>query len=297
MKILACKSGMHHCRAGTVVDLPAGVSRNGRSWIAAGRSLTVPALQLRHGVRLIALVVSLFWCQSVHAGLVVFAAASTTDAMKELSALYQQRTGEEVRFNFAASGALARQIDAGAPADIYLSANVKWMDYLQQAGQIDPATRSDLLANRLVLIEPRMNATGDEKDVFERIKSYTRLAVGDFASVPAGAYAEQALQYGGVLEELSGKLIKGDSVRRVLFYVERGEVDAGIVYATDAKVSSKVRVAGVFPAASHKPICYPVAVCDGARQKEEAVAFLAFLKSPDGAAVFKKYGFEMVQGK
>lgn len=237
----------------------------------------------------------LLLCSSVEA-LTVFAAASTTDALKEIGELYEKTAGETVRFNFASSGALARQIDAGAPADLFLSANTKWMDYLEGKGRIAKATRVDLLANRLVLVEPQMNA--DERGpVFERLTKYKRIAVGDFKSVPAGAYAEQALTYGGVLDSLYGRLIKGDSVRRVLFYVERGEVDAGIVYATDAKVSAKVRMVGVFPAESHKPICYPVAVCAGSRQQEKSAAFLAFLKSPEAHAVFTKYGFEMVAGK
>lgn len=226
------------------------------------------------------------------ADVTVFAAASTTDAMKEIGALYTESAGEMVRFNFASSGALARQIDAGAPADLFLSANTKWMDYLESKARMDATTRSDLLANRLVLVEPLAGAL-ERESVFEALLQCRRLAVGDFASVPAGAYAEQALAFGGVYDAVAGRLIKGDSVRRVLFYVERGEVDAGIVYATDAKISAKVKVVGVFPAESHRPICYPVALCPQAT--DAAADFLAFLKSPEAMAIFTKYGFETVK--
>jgi molybdate transport system substrate-binding protein len=230
---------------------------------------------------------------AARADLTVFAAASTTDAMKELGARYEKAAGEKVRFNFASSGALANQIVAGAPADVYLSASTKWMVYLDEKSLIEKATSCDLLANQLVLVEPLKGSTPCECDAFTRIKTYKRLAVGDFKSVPAGAYAEQALTYGKVLDGLAGKLVKGDSVRRVLFYVELGEVSGGIVYATDAKVSAKVTIAAVFPPESHKPIRYPVAVCTGARQFEKAADFVAFLKSPEATAVFAKYGFSV----
>lgn len=235
----------------------------------------------------------LLFAVSVQADVMVFAAASTTDAVKELAALYKEKTGETVRCNFASSGALAHQIEAGAPADVYLSANTKWMSYLvSKKCTTNPVS---LLKNRLVLVTPK-KSPASELGVFEQITKCKRLAVGDFKSVPAGAYAKQALEFGGVLEQMNRRLIKGDSVRRVLFYVERGEVDAGIVYSTDAKVSRSVKVAGLFPMNAHAPILYPVSGCASSRNKESAAAFLAFLQTPDAAAVFEKFGFEMAAG-
>lgn len=220
------------------------------------------------------------------ATLTVLAAASTTDAMKEAAALFAEQTGHAVRFSFASSGALARQIQSGGPADLFLSANQKWMDALEKEQLIDPATRTDLLKNRLVLIAlkgqmPALN------------KSFSgRLAVGDIRSVPAGMYAAEALKQVGLFDTLRSKMVMASSVRGALMFVERGEVDAGIVYATDAKISSRVEIASVFPEESHSPIRYPAAVCRASRQPELARGFLTFLKSTEANEIFDKYGFE-----
>lgn len=219
------------------------------------------------------------------ADLTVFAAASTTDVMKELAAMFRESGGEEIRFNFTSSGALARQIDAGAPADLFVSANTKWMDFLEGNNLLIDGTRVELARNSLVLIAPK-----DSTITFEGFPGNLRgmLAVGDFKSVPAGTYAEASLRSLGWLDGVSGKLVKGTNVRTVLMYVERGEVDAGIVYLTDAMQSDKVKVLGTFPEDSHDPIVYPIAACS---DKAAAMDFLTYLKTDEAKAILKKHGF------
>lgn len=216
------------------------------------------------------------------AELTVFAAASMSDAMKALAAAYEEEVGETVRFNFASSGALARQINAGAPVDLFVSANSKWMDWVEEREQIEANTRFNLAGNSLVMIAPK-GATV----IFDGQIS-GRLAVGDFSSVPAGMYAKQALEHIGWLDSLRPKLVMGSNVRTVLMYVERGEVAAGIVYASDTQVSDKVEIIGTFPIDSHEPIVYPVAACS---DKASTLAFLAFLKTEEAKTILKQNGF------
>lgn len=218
--------------------------------------------------------------------LIVLAAASTTDAMNEIGTLFTKQSGTAVQFSFGSSGALARQIQNGAPADIFLSANEKWMDELD-GKFIDDSTRIDLLANRLVLIVPGGRAATLSADFSGR------LAVGSMDSVPAGMYAKQALEKMNLLDVLKPHLVSCDSVRNVLFFVERGEVDAGIVYATDAKISDRVSVVSVFPEELHDPIHYPAGVCSATGHPAAAGEFLAFLNSDEARAVFEKFGFSV----
>jgi len=220
------------------------------------------------------------------AGLTVFAAASTTEVMKALAAAYEESGGEEIRFNFAGSGALVRQISSGAPADLFVSAHVKWMDFLEYRDLLAEDTRTVVACNSLVLIAPT-GSTLTFEDFPGNLKG--RLGVGDFRSVPAGAYAEAALTSLGWLDELQGRLVMGANVRTVLMYVERGEVDAGIVYRTDAMLSDKIRMVGTFPEDSHPSIVYPAACMKSAGP--QARAFLDFILSDTGQAVWKKYGF------
>jgi molybdate transport system substrate-binding protein len=223
----------------------------------------------------------------VYAGnLVVLAASSTTEAMNEIGALFTEKSGHTVQFGFGSAGALVRQIQSGAPADVFISANEQWMDTLAKDGKIDAATRTDLLANRLVLIAPK----GKEVVLDEHFSG--RLAVGEMQSVPAGMYAKQMLEKYGWFEALKPRLISCDSVRNVLFFVERGEANAGIVYATDAKISDRVTVVMIFPEESHDPIRYPAAVCRASKRPEVARDFMAFLMSPEAGEIFKRYGFE-----
>jgi molybdate transport system substrate-binding protein len=228
--------------------------------------------------------------------LTVFAAASLQNAFEEIGSLYQGRTGLAVKFSFAASSALARQIEQGAPAAVYASADEQWMDYLQQRRLIVAETRKSLLGNRLVLVVP----AGNEVDVdlkpnfdFARLLGADgRWATGDPASVPVGRYAQEALAKLGVWDFAQTRLVRAENVRVALAFVERAEAAAGVVYETDAALSKKVRVAGVFPAASHAPISYPVAAI--ARNDSPAArAFLRFLESAEARAVFRRFGFSV----
>lgn len=248
---------------------------------------------------------------SVCAGnLIVLAASSTAEAMNDIGALFTGKSGHTVQFSFGSAGALARQIQSGAPADLFISANEKWMDEL--GGKfIADSTRIDLLKNRLVLIVPegevppeyRISNTEpqntEENSLWssEFLVRYSavpgfRLAVGNMESVPAGIYAKQVLAKMSLLETLRPRLVSCDSVRNVLFFVERGEVDAGIVYSTDAKISDRVTVVSVLPESLHDPIRYPAAVCRASKYPAAARELLAFLQSPEAAEIFKRYGFE-----
>lgn len=231
----------------------------------------------------------------------VFAAASMTDAMKALAATYEQAGGEKVRFNFASSGALARQIDAGAPADVFISANIKWMDWLENTSGIHKAGRFNLAANSLVLVAGNQHKeyrtgnkeyrTGSRSNSTFLVQSAAvppgRIAVGDFKSVPAGIYAKEALEYMGWFNDWKSNVVQASNVRTALMYVQRGEVDAGIVYATDAQAAG-LPIIGTFPPESHRPILYPVAACS---KKDAALKFLEFLKSDKAKAILKEHGF------
>jgi molybdate transport system substrate-binding protein len=243
--------------------------------------------------------------------LIVLAAASTTDAMKEAGARFTKNSGHTIQFSFDSSGTLTRQIQSGAPADLFLSANERWMNALSAVGNIKTETRADLLANRLVLIAPvgkvppeyRTSNTEPQNTEGNRLRSsellirYSavsgfRLAVGNMDSVPAGMYAKQVLEKMGLLDLFQPRLVSCDSVRNVLFFVERGEVDAGIVYATDAKISERIGVVSVFPEESHDPIRYPVAVCATSAHPVAAGELCAFLQSEEALAIFESHGFE-----
>jgi molybdate transport system substrate-binding protein len=222
----------------------------------------------------------------------VFAAASLTDSLKSVAAAYQAKTGNKIVLSFGASSTLARQIEQGARADIFISADNDWMDYLQKKGLIAPATRRDVLGNRLVLV-----AAADAGPVPKIAPGFDlagalggrRLAIADPASVPAGKYAKAALTSLGVWDHVVAKVAPAENVRAALEYVARGEAPFGIVYATDAKVAPDLRIAGVFPANSHPPIVYPAALTGTAAPG--AKAFLDFLTSAAARAIFEKAGF------
>jgi len=224
----------------------------------------------------------------------VMAAASLKDGLEEVGKLYEQKTGQKVGMSFAASSALAKQIEQQAPADIFISADLDWMDYLAKRDLIRADTRSNLLGNRLVLIAPKAVASPIrvEKDNFpivERLGS-SRLATGEPNSVPVGKYAKAALTYLGVWDQVEPKLVRAESVRSALAFVSRGEALMGIVYETDAKVDKGVEIIGTFPAESHPPVIYPVALT-AKSEAPDAARFLDFLKSAEALTVFKKYGF------
>lgn len=224
--------------------------------------------------------------------IVVFAAASSTDVLSRLAKAYERRTGVRVQCSFAASSTLARQIEAGAPADVYLSANPEWMDRLESRKLVE--RRRDLLSNRLVLIAP----PGREFDVvMERGFAFGsafegRLALGDPAHVPAGQYAREALESLGWWNQIEDRLIPAMDVRDALRVVALGEAGTGIVYSTDAATSEQVRVIGAFPQETYSPIRYPVALVKGA--SSDAGEFVNFLFTDEARAVFEDAGFERI---
>lgn len=226
----------------------------------------------------------------------VFAAASLTNALQDIAQHYQQGKEVKVVSSFASSSTLARQIEQGAPADLFISADQQWMDYAAQKKTLDDASRITLLGNDLVLVaadakaqQVAINKTTDWKSLLKG----QRLSVGDPDHVPAGIYAKEALQKLGSWSELEPVLARGNSVRAALALVERNETPYGIVYGSDAIASKKVTVAGVFPADSHKPVEYPMAMLKD-HNSASVTAFYNYLKGPDAAAVFKRYGFTPV---
>jgi len=228
--------------------------------------------------------------------LTVFAAASLTDAMKDVSALWTKAGHPPLSLSFGASSTLARQIEQGAPAALFASADEKWMDYLAQKNLIAADMRKDLLGNDLVLVVPAekpMHVTlGPDFDLLGLLGANGRLATGDPAHVPVGIYAEQALKKLGWWDKVAPRLASTEDVRAALLLVERGEAPAGIVYATDAAVSKAVMVAGTFPASSHDPVAYPFAVVK-AHDTPEARALLTFLAGPQAREVFVRRGFKV----
>ncbi len=225
----------------------------------------------------------------------VFAAASLTDALKQVGDDFTKATGVPVKFSFAASSTLARQIESGSPADVFLSADTDWMDYLGERNLIQKPTRHNLLGNRLALVAP-----ADSKLVLRIAPHFAlraalgdeRLATGDPDSVPVGRYAREALTSLGVWDQVADRLVRAENVRSALMFVERGEVPVGIVYETDASIDPKVRILDLFPAASHAPIVYPVALLPGATA--DAARLEAYLSSAPAKAVFTRLGFELL---
>lgn len=223
----------------------------------------------------------------------VLAAASLQESLTAAADAWAARGHAKPVVSFAASSALARQIDAGAPADLFLSADEPWMDDVQRHGLVRPNTRVPFLANRLVLIAPAgKGATFPIKPGFPLARALGpgRLAMADPDSVPAGLYGKAALTALGVWPAVAPKVARGDSVRAALALVERGEAPYGIVYETDARASKGVRIVGVFPAASHPPITYPIAVLKSGTSSD-AEGFRRFLISGAGKAIFMRYGF------
>ncbi len=225
----------------------------------------------------------------------LFAAASMTDAMTDLAAAYSAAGHPSVKLAFASSSTLAKQIENGAPADLYISADLKWMDYLAERQLIVAETRSNLAGNALVLIAPLGSAQAAAADPATLdwaalLGADGKLAIGDPAHVPAGRYAKAALDFLGVWQLVESHAVFAGDVRAALTFVETDEAVAGIVYATDAAISARVAVVGSFPTASHEPIVYPIAVV--AEHDRPAVrAFLDFLLSGEGARILQHYGF------
>jgi molybdate transport system substrate-binding protein len=226
-------------------------------------------------------------------GLLVFAAASLTNALDEIGKAYTQQTRQPVKFSYAASSALARQLESGARADAFLSADLEWMDYVQARNLIDRSTRRNVLGNRLALVAPADSRIelkiAPGFGLAAALGSNGRLATGDPDSVPVGKYARSALTSLGVWDEVADRLVRADNVRSALAFIARGETPLGIVYETDARIEKRVRVVDFFPADSHPRIVYPVAVTSTA--KPAARQFVDFLQSAPAQEIFKKYGF------
>ena len=226
----------------------------------------------------------------------VFAAASMKNALDAANAEFAKESGDEVVVSYAASSALAKQVEAGAPADVFISADLAWMDYLAGKGLIKADTLSNLLGNRLVLVAPAASAKPVEiKPGFDisALVGNGKLAMGAVDSVPAGKYGKAALEKLGVWSSVQSKIAQAENVRATLALVSRGEAPLGIVYQTDAAADSGVKVIGTFPADSHPPILYPVAVL-ASSSKPEAQAFVDYLKSPAAKPLFEKQGFTVV---
>ncbi|HWF37214.1 MAG TPA: molybdate ABC transporter substrate-binding protein [Candidatus Acidoferrales bacterium] len=221
----------------------------------------------------------------------VSAAVSLKDALDEISNLYQrQKPDTKLRFNLGGSGALMRQIEQGAPVDVFISASPDEMNALAMKGMLLEGTRRDLLKNRIVLIVP-VGTSGVETFQDLDKQEVKRIGIGEPQTVPAGTYAQQVLTHLGIYDRLKPKLILGKDVRQVLTYVASGNVDAGIVYATDAKVSDKVRVVASAQEDWHSPVIYPVAVLKDSKHAAAAKNFEAFLSGPAAKPAFEKYGF------
>ncbi|MEW6267618.1 MAG: molybdate ABC transporter substrate-binding protein [Thermodesulfobacteriota bacterium] len=224
----------------------------------------------------------------------VFAAASTTDAVTEICQLFNAKGSTQAVASFASSSTLAKQIENGAPADIFISADFKWMDYLRERGLIVAASRKDLLGNRLVLIAPK-----DTKLTKVEIEpgfplvdllAGGRLSLGDPDHVPAGIYAKQSLEMLGLWPRVESKIARTKDVRAALALVEQGECPLGLVYSTDAAISKKVKVVGIVPENAHPPIIYPAALLSK-DARPPVKAFFELLQSPAARAIFEKYGF------
>jgi molybdate transport system substrate-binding protein len=251
--------------------------------------LLVLALLLPLGIRLIG---SRTAIAQANTRLIVSAATSLTDALKELAPLYQQSHAGNLRYNFGSSGALQQQIENGAPADVFISAAAKQMDALQQKNLLLPNTRRNLLSNRLVLVvSQRSSGITNLKSLTDvRVK---RIAIGDPRSVPAGQYAEEAFSKSGLWRQLKPKYVLANNVRQVLQFVEAGNADAGLVYLTDAHTTNKVKIAQTLPTNLHSPIVYPIAVLKNSRNQTVSRGFVQFLFSNTAKKVFQKYGFDI----
>jgi len=228
--------------------------------------------------------------------LTVFAAASMKNALDDVDAAFTKKTGIKIVASYDASSALMKQIEAGAPADVFVSADLKWMDYGAQKKLIKDDSRVNLLGNKLVLIAAKDSKIGDVTigPGFDlaKLAGDGRIATGDVKAVPVGIYAQAALDKLGIWPAVEPKMAMTANVRAALVLVARGEAPLGIVYATDAKVEPGVKVVGTFPEDSHPPIVYPVAATVNA--KPEAADYLAFLRSEAAKSVFEGYGFSFL---
>lgn len=230
---------------------------------------------------------------------IVFAAASLTNALDDAARVFEQRDGAHARISYAASSTLAKQIESGAPADIFISADLDWMDYLEQRHLIRASTREDLLGNRLVLIAPADSSARVEIKPGMDLAWHLgggRLAMADPDTVPAGKYGKAALEKLGIWNSVKAAVAPAENVRAALAFVSRREAPLGIVYATDAAAEPGVKVVGVFPDYTHPPIVYPAALTADSKNPS-AARLLEFLGSPAAKQIFEKQGFTVIAGR
>jgi molybdate transport system substrate-binding protein len=228
--------------------------------------------------------------------ILVFAAASLKNALDEAAAQWQRESGKKVVISYAASNTLIKQIEQGAPADMFISADLDWMDYGQQKGLIKPDTRSNLLGNRLVLVAPKDSTISANIqpgfDLAALLKG-GRLAMGNVDAVPAGKYGKASLEKLGAWDGVKDKIAQAESVRAALLLVARGEAPLGIVYQTDAAADPTVKIVGTFPEDSHPPIIYPIALTKDSTHPD-AVALLSFIRSAAVRPIFERQGFTVL---
>jgi molybdate transport system substrate-binding protein len=228
--------------------------------------------------------------------LTVFAAASMKNALDDVDKAYTAKTGAKIVASYAASSALAKQIEQGAPADVFVSADTAWMDYVKDKKAINEPTRVNLLGNSIVLIAPKDSkidkVTIDQGFDLAKLAGDGKVAVGDVKAVPAGKYAKAALEKLDAWTAAEPKMAMAENVRAALALVARNEAVLGIVYSTDAKIEPGVKIVGTFPATSHPPIIYPVAATSTAHKGTDD--YLAFLRSSEAKAIFEKYGFSFL---
>ena len=223
--------------------------------------------------------------------LIISAAASLKEVLEEIKPLYQQsKTNVKINYNFGSSGALQQQIEQGAPADIFISAAKKQVDALEKKGLLVTGTRNIISKNKLVLVVPK-NAVGITSFYNLKDAKVKKIAIGEPRTVPAGQYGQQVLEKLKIWSEIKSKLVFANNVRQVLASVETGNVDAGLVYITDAKISDKVKVVVTADEKYHSPIIYPLAVIKSSKNVDAAKEFSQFLSSNQAKAVFRKYGF------
>jgi molybdate transport system substrate-binding protein len=244
----------------------------------------------------------LTWTAGVQSGaaqgkdVVVFAAASLKNALDDIAGQWQRETGKKAVISYAASNTLIKQIEQAAPADIFISADLDWMDYGQQKNLIKPDSRFSLLGNRLVLIAPKdssVSATIQPGFDLATLLKGGRLAMGNVDAVPAGKYGKAALEKLGVWDSVKDKIAQAESVRAALLFVSRGEAPLGIVYQTDAAADPGVKIVGIFPENTHPPIIYPVALTK-VSTNPDAQTFLNYLRSPAARAAFERQGFTVL---
>ena len=253
-------------------------------------------MRLVASAAVLALVITGVPARADAADLLVFAAASLKNAMDDAVAAFERDGGDKVSVSYGASSALAKQLEAGAPADLFISADLDWMDYAQQHALIQQPTRKNLLGNRLVMVAPADSTL--KVDIAPNFPLATllgggRLSMADPDAVPAGKYGKAALEKLGVWSSVEGKVARAENVRAALFFVARAEAPLGIVYATDAAAEKGVKIVGVFPEDTHPPIVYPIALTSSSKNPA-AAKFLAFLESPAATPLFKKQGFTVL---